>query len=75
MQSFIQDILIILQHVQRVILQMKRQKIVFHVREVNTAKIVDIAVSAREMNGRTMHEIMQLHTVKISITARRKKGT
>ncbi|CAG2236461.1 unnamed protein product [Mytilus edulis] len=33
-----------------VILQMKRQKVVYHARKINTAKIVVIDVSAREMN-------------------------
>lgn len=36
-------------------LQMKMQKCVFHVKKINTAIIVDIHVSAREMNGRIMH--------------------
>lgn len=51
-----------LQHVQKVILQMKRQNVVFNVRKINTAKIVDIDVTAQEMNGKNMQELMKLQT-------------
>ncbi|CAG2233380.1 unnamed protein product [Mytilus edulis] len=50
MQAFVQNVLIMLQHVQKVILQMKRQNVVFNVRKINMAKIVDIDVTAQEMN-------------------------